>query len=416
MGPLLSCSIAVLATSLFLPSASIAEHDRQEKHSASEATPTRVSVLSSSRQFVVSAEDRATCLSWSIWAETTAGEIAALIGYPIPVLNAAPMVIHLGDSRESPEGSVRLFESYSDAMLIQRLHVDVDHFDEIELLAKFARALCNRYAIAFQTESERTDRLPQVPTWLTTGIAGNLTRVYRSNLEDEVAKLWKTQTLPAVASILAIGEDFEELSETELTACFLLLRWMRHIRALDDILMLVFQESARHRIIEAGDIVAVAAQLDSMRDLSIQWDIHAASFETANRPAAGADSNALHAKLHSIFDEHLSQYRIFAGQSLNLDNIIEFRDQSWIEDLVARLEIEIQIMGIHSPLDARPILKRYNEAVRQMGKGSSGFWGRFTGGGKPDSWLQERFESLSRKAHRHPLSQHDSDSALDPDY
>lgn len=331
--------------------------------------------ISATHRFVAGGMSSSENVSLAASAEEAAGRIEECIGLRIPFAKGESVQMLARRSTNETNGRVVRAQGWVDRALSQKLIiVNSERADQEDILEGLCWLLLNRYVISRQTFEQKTSQLGSVPDWLSTGVAQNLYLALRTRNSQVVIRRWiRNQGLP-FNEIL----DLEYLPAGrwgEKAFCGLAVDWVVSRGDPAAAFGALFSCLARGDGITTNHMSELLVGQDSGRELEKNWDLWIASQTRVKQYWGGVSAERMESLKH-LLAAPPDEMGIPAGKdipaALTINNLVTYRDASWMPIYATRLSLHIRGLGIGEAKEFRDVLELYGAYLAALARPRKG--------------------------------------------
>ncbi len=362
-----------------------------------ENKPAGTTVISASRRFVVRGAERGTCVAWLLWIENADKRITASLEQAPPIDYAEPLYVYLQSNEETLSPPVFALQAYPDSLLQQKLYINVAKFSMPEVLEGLCQLLCNRYVIALQTKSERSEKLALMPAWLSVGLALNLYPPQKSHFSALAMAVRNDGALPSVREILEMESLPLRIDPQSEAVCCVFTRWLLSLDDSGKIFRRIVNVSSRHQSVKRRDLIVDIADINDIVELEKSWELSVAKLMEVERISSLPSTSQIMKELLTLQKELPQQYSVLAGVAVESRNLVSFRGEIWMDDLCARMCVELHRLMISSDEEVRAVISCYYDFFSKLTEPNGGWLSRVFGHSISDDALKNRFQLAERR-------------------
>lgn len=303
---------------------------------------------------------------WSIWAETVAEELSDIVDAPPPLLDSAPLYIHILTDSKTANLPVVPLQAYPDGKLLQRLLLYRTRRSQSEALAGLCELLCNRYAIARQPSAKRADDLAAFPDWLSIGLSLNLPSANRGHYRTLAAAVWRRGDMPSAKAILGMGQISGRTDPEQEAAFFALADWLISNDNIKAVFRSAAEASALGRDFTLPDLLAVCPNIANKYELEQARDLALARIDWGGELARRAAPLDALARLEKLLGDLPAQYSILASESLEMGVLPDYRAAYWMDELCMRAIARLREFSMTVDRDLRSTIELYIKIFRML--------------------------------------------------
>ena len=355
-------------------------------------------VMSASRRFAASGLSSAQNMIMAEDAETIAQEIESITDVPLPFRAGERVYIMMSQDPSVPTGGVIRAQGWLEGRLLQRLYiVNIEQLNQEDILEALTRLLLDRYIASKALHDMPEEKRPQIPAWLSFGVAQNTAPELRARNRELVLKRWNLHDAMSIKDIVAL-QTYPLNRWSSKAICGLFVTFMCG-SAKSGNWAYYFQSIANG---ESG-LPAWLSSFSPDTDYEIiqkKWDIWVLRQESIQQGWDNSLSVAM-SRLDEVLMTPLPRDVDEDVFLASLRELIPLRNEAWMSSYAGRMAVNIRALGIGQNEEFTDVVELYAyffDAIKEPVP--EGAMARLFGRGISDDELEEMLNQAEQKHQR----------------